>query len=303
MENNWEVVTDHYCMLGEGPVWDHKEKRIFWIDILKGKIHYYYPDRYEHMTYGVGQMVGAIALTVSGGIIAAVKGGFAVIEQDKRTIRYIAPVESHLPHNRFNDGKVDPAGRFWAGSMSISNTPGAGTLYTLEKDLSVKTKITGVTCSNGLAWSPDNKTLYYIDTPTRQVVSYRYDVISGDISDKKVIIEIPKSDGYPDGMTIDEEGMLWIALWGGWKIARYDPFTGKQLSQIRIPVSRVTSCVFGGDTLEDLYVTTAKPGQMEHDLKKEPLAGALFVIKNCGFKGIIGTEFDCGREEIINTVK
>ena len=190
----------------------------------------------------------------------------------------------HLPGNRFNDGKCDPAGRFWAGTMSISNMPCAGSLYVLEKDGTVKTKITGVTCSNGMAWSPDDKTLYYIDTPTRQVVAYKYDTKNGDITDGRVAISIPEEKGSPDGMTIDTEGMLWIALWDGWKVIRYNPYTSEQLYEVTLPVSRVTSCVFGGDDMDDLYITSAREGLSDSDLKEQPLAGSLFVIRKSGFE-------------------
>lgn len=291
-QSNWEVVTKHYCLLGEGPVWDDRQNRIFWIDILKGEIQYFYPDSNEHRTCKLGQIIGAMALKRSGGVIAALKGGFATIDLNNGAINFISEVETDLPDNRFNDGKCDPAGRFWAGTMSISNTPNAGSLYVLEKDFTVNAKITGVTCSNGITWSPDHKTLYYIDSPTRKVVAYKYDVINGNISEMRVVINIPKENGYPDGMTTDTEGMLWIALWDGWKVIRYNPHTGKQVQEVVLPVSRVTSCVFGGDTMDDLYITSATEGLSEEDLKKQPLAGSLFVIKKCGFEGMKGFEFD-----------
>jgi sugar lactone lactonase YvrE len=291
-QSNWDVVTKHHCLLGEGPVWDTKQKRIFWIDILKGEIQYFYPDSNEHRMCKLGQMLGAIAFKRSGGMIAALKGGFATIDLNNGTMQLISEVETDLPDNRFNDGKCDPAGRFWAGTMSISNTPNAGSLYVLEKDLTVNTKIIGVTCSNGMAWSPDHNTLYYIDTPTRNVVAYNYDVLNGNITNMRVVINIPKGKGYPDGMTIDNEGMLWVALWSGWNVIRYNPYTGKQLHQITLPVSQVTSCVFGGDTMEDLYITSAKVGLSEHELKAQQLAGSLFVIKNSGFKGMNSFEFN-----------
>jgi len=291
-QNNWEVVTKHRCLLGEGPVWDARQKRILWVDILKGEIQYFYPESNEHKTCKLGAMPGAIALKRSGGVIAAVKGGFATIDLNNETMHLIAEVETHLPGNRFNDGKCDPAGRFWAGTMSISNTAHAGSLYALEIDFTVNTKLTGVTCSNGLAWSPDHTTLYYIDTPTRKVVAYNYDIINGNITDTRVIIDIPEGEGYPDGMTIDTEGMLWIALWDGWKVARYSPISGKQLSEITLPVSRPTSCTFGGDSIGDLYITSAREGISENDLKRQPLAGSLFMVKDSGFKGMIGFEYD-----------
>jgi sugar lactone lactonase YvrE len=287
-----EVVTEHYCLLGEGPVWDNRQNRIFWIDILNGEIHSFYPDGNLHRICKLGEVLGAISLRKSGGLVAAMKDRFAAIDPDTGIMQTLAKVETHLPDNRFNDGKCDPAGRFWAGTMSVSNVPNAGSLYLLEKNLSVTTKIAGVSCSNGLAWSPDHQTLYYIDTPTQNVVAYAYDITNGNITDGRIVIRIPAGEGLPDGMTIDTEGMLWIALWGGWKVVRYNPFTGKQLHSVNLPVSRVTSCIFGGDMMEDLYITSARTGLSPSGLKSEPLAGALFVIKNSGFKGLDGFEFD-----------
>jgi sugar lactone lactonase YvrE len=289
---NWEVVLDQQTILGECPVWDFKEQRIFWIDILSGMIHYYYPDKKEHQTFSLGQVPGSIALKKAGGLVAAIKRGFATIDIEKGTTWMIRQVESGSPDIRFNDGKCDPAGRFWAGTMSDSGIPAAGSLYVLEKNYSVKKKIKGVSCSNGLAWSADQKTLYYIDTPTRHVVAYRYDVHTGQISRKRVVVRIPEEAGYPDGMTIDTEGNLWIAIWDGWKVLRYNPDTGEKLGEILLPVARVTSCVFGGETLGDLYITTAKTGLTESQIKEQPLAGSLFVVRNCGYMGMKAFEFD-----------
>ena len=291
-ESKWAVAAKHNCLLGEGPIWDRRQKRILWLDILNGEIQYYYPGSNEHKICKAGHMVGAIALKRSGGAIGAVKGGFATIDLSTGSIDFIAEVETHLPGNRFNDGKCDPGGRFWAGTMSISNIPYAGSLYVLEKDGRVTTKLTGVTCSNGMAWSPDHQTLYYIDTPTRNVVAYKYDIVTGDIADKRVVISIPEERGYPDGMTIDTEGMLWIALWDGWKVIRYNPYTGEELYEVTLPASKVTSCIFGGDNMNDLYITSAREGLSEYELKEQPLAGCLFVIKKCGFKGMNAFEYD-----------
>ena len=159
--NNWEVVTNHKCLLGEGPVWDNAEKRIFWVDILKGEIQYFYPDNNVQKMFNAGQLLGAVALRKSGGLIAALKHGFATIDLDQGALHMITNVETHLPNNRFNDGKCDPAGRFWAGTMSTLDTPLAGSLYMLEKDFTVVAKVAAVSCSNGLVWSLDHKTLYY----------------------------------------------------------------------------------------------------------------------------------------------
>jgi sugar lactone lactonase YvrE len=203
----------------------------------------------------------------------------------------IANPEGHLPNNRFNDGKCDPAGRFWAGTMSINEEPNTGNVYMLGVDLSFEKKISGVSISNGMAWSADQRTFYYIDTPSFEVAAYSYDKTTGNISNKTTIMKILKEEGNPDGMTIDNEGMLWIAHWDGWQITRRDPQTGEKLLQISLPVSRVTSCCFGGENFADLYITSAREGLSDEDLQKQPLAGSLFVIRNCGYKGIPGFEF------------
>ncbi len=287
-----EVVLDYKCLLGEGPVWDAKRKVICWIDILNGHIHQYSIESKKHTTIQLNEMVGSIAICSDGTFIAGLKSGFAFIDRESKKIQRITDPEAHLPNNRFNDGKVDPEGRFWAGTLSLTEEPKAGNLYVLEKDLSVSKKIGSVTISNGLAWSPDQKTMYYIDTPTSEIVSFHYEKGTGEISDRKVIIKIPRQDGYPDGMTIDSEGMLWIAHWDGWQVSRWNPQTGEKINKISMPVARVTSCTFGGDNLEDLYITTARKELTEEQLEKQPLAGSLFVLRNCGAKGMPAFEFE-----------
>lgn len=287
------VAVQHTCLLGEGPVWDAKRKMICWVDILKGGIHEYAPEQKIHTTIPVHQMIGAFAVCTNGNFIAALQNGFAFIDRISGETNMIADPENHLPNNRLNDGKCDPAGRFWAGSMSLSEQPNAGSVYVVEKDLSITKRIAGVTISNGMAWSVDHQTWYYIDTPTREVVAYDYDKITGQITNKKTIIEIAREDGYPDGMTIDNEGMLWIAHWDGWQVSRWDPVNGKKLLRIQLPAARITSCTFGGENLEDLYITSARVGLTEEELKNQPLAGSLFILPGCGFKGMPAFEFEC----------
>lgn len=288
----WQLVGENACQLGESPIYDAINERILWVDILKGEVHQYGCKNSIYKFFCSNVMIGAIALCRSGLLIAATQNGFSLIDLNKENLIGIVDPEKHLEHNRFNDGKCDPAGRFWAGTMSINNTPEAGSLYTLEPDFSVSAKIRRVGCSNGIAWSPDGNLMYYIDTLTRQVVSFDFDIISGEISNKRVIIEISETDGYPDGMTIDSEGMLWIALWGGYRIARYNPLSGEMIHNFRLPVSQISSCTFGGENLQDLYITTAKTGLQPHEIKKQPLAGRLFVIKNSGFQGLNASIFN-----------
>lgn len=287
----WDIVSTHRCALGESPVWDKDKNRVLWVDILTGEIHHFYPESGRHDTDRTGQKTGAIALRKSGGLIAALENGFYEIDIDNRLQNLISNPEKHLPDNRFNDGKCDPTGRFWAGTMSMCDRPGTGKLYALEKDLSVTVKIENVSCSNGLAWSPDQKIFYYIDTLTQNVVAYDFEALTGHISNPEIAIQIPKAEGYPDGMTIDSEGMLWIAIWNGWKIARFNPFTGKKISEVKLPAAQITSCTFGGKDLTDLYVTSARTGLTGEQLNKQPYAGSLFMIGDTHCRGLETFEF------------
>jgi len=288
----WQLVGEHTCQLGESPIWDAVNERILWVDILNGEVHQYGSKNGFYKIFRANSMIGAIALCKSGLLIAATQNGFAKIDLEKETLVEIVDPEEHLKNNRFNDGKCDPAGRFWSGTMAVLDTPEAGSLYALEPDFSVSVKIQRVGCSNGIAWSPDGNLMYYIDTPTRQVVAFDFNIITGGISNKRVIVDISQIDGYPDGMTVDSEGMLWIALWGGWKIARYNPISGKMIHSIRLPISNISSCIFGGKNLQDLYITTAKIGLSLDEIEKQPLAGRLFVIKNTGFQGLHMAKFN-----------
>ena len=290
-----DVVIDHLCTLGEGPVWDARRKLICWVDILNGIIHQFSPAEKKHSLIDMHQMIGSFAVCTDGNFIAALQNGFAFVDSKTGEIKIIKDPESHLPGNRFNDGKCDPAGRFWAGTMALSEESGLGNVYTIHSDLASSKKIEGVSISNGMAWSADHKTFYYIDSPTFEIVAYDYSINTGHISNKRTIIKIPKEDGSPDGMTIDIDGMLWVAHWGGWQITRWDPEKAQKIYSIKLPVEKVTSCTFGGESFGDLYITSAKVGLSENELKRQPLAGSLFVVQKCGFKGMPAFEFRCQR--------
>lgn len=285
-----EVVLDQVSALGEGPVWDEINGCISWLDIINGKIHQYHTNTKTYDVFNVGEMVGCIVPRQGGGFIAGLENGIAFIDIENNTIKHILNPEEDL-NNRFNDGKADAAGRFWAGTMALSEEENKGNLYMLSTDLSLQKRIENVSISNGLAWNADSTVMYYINTPTNYVFAFDFNNETGEIDNQRVVIDLTHEQGFADGMTIDEEGMLWIAFYGGWRVARYDPVTGKLLQQIELPVANVTCCTFGGKNLNDLYITTAGKGLKEEDRAQQPDAGKLFVVKNCPVKGTVAQKF------------
>jgi sugar lactone lactonase YvrE len=184
--------------------------------------------------------------------------------------------EQDLPGNRFNDGKCDPAGRFWAGTLALDGTPKVASLYRIDADLSVHKMLGEVSCSNGIVWTLDGQTMYYIDTFLRRVDAFDYEYQTGEISGRRVAFEIPSEMGFPDGSTLDSEGMLWVALWQGGAVSRWNPETGELLQVVKVPAPNVTSCAFGGPNLDRLYITTARNGMSDQALAEHPLAGGVF---------------------------
>jgi sugar lactone lactonase YvrE len=278
-------VCDHPSILGEGPVWDSRQQSLLWVDIVSCCIHEYNPAKDTLHTIPTVSMPGAVAIRDNGHLVAALQNGFAFINRFSGQQHLIHDPEVHLPQNRFNDGKCDAWGRFWAGTMSQNEKDPSGSMYLLDNHLQTKTIFQGVTISNGLCWSSDGQQMYYIDTPTLRVD--RFDMIpeSGQLSNRQTVIEINEREGYPDGMTMDAEGMLWIAHWGGWQITRWNPHTGEQLTSIHLPASQITSLCFGGEQLDEIYVTSARRGLDEIQLTEEPWAGCTFRVKNSGFSG------------------
>ncbi|WLD92848.1 SMP-30/gluconolactonase/LRE family protein [Alkalihalobacillus sp. AL-G] len=285
-----ELLFDTKCSLGEGPIWDHERNSFYWVDIIGKKIFKYDSTIDEVNIANFDQHVGCVSPRKSGGLIVALQDGFFFYDWEDEVLKQINDPESHLEDNRFNDGKCDPSGRFWAGTTDSVGIDGKGALYLLDTDLRVSKMIDNVGTSNGLAWSPDHKHMYFIDTPTKQVVQYNFDLISGGIDQPKIAIQFPANVGLPDGMTIDQDGMLWIAHWGGSGISRWNPSTGKQLDFISIPAINVTSCIFGGEELNELYITTARIGTTDEELNRYPNAGGIFKLKT-NVKGCINSSF------------
>jgi sugar lactone lactonase YvrE len=266
--------------LGEGPLWHAQTRRLYWVDISAGALHVYDPQAQTDRCIQVGQPVGTVVPRRSGGVMLALQHGFASLDLDTEMLTLLHDPEAHLPGNRFNDGKCDPAGRFWAGTMGLADpTPrGAGSLYCLDAQQLVTRRLSGVTCSNGLAWSLDRRTLYYIDSGAQTVDAFDYDDLTGEIGNRRAVITLPNDYGLPDGMTIDAEGMLWVAGWGRHRLSRWNPVNGALLRTYELPVSQVTACAFGGPRLDALYITSARTGLDAAALAREPLAGGLFVV-------------------------
>ena len=280
-----ELAVEKRALVGEGSLWDPNSKILYWVDILSHELYLYDPATGQNRTIPTCQSVGTVVPRKSGGVALSLHNGFAALDLDTEKITPIADPERDIPANRFNDGKCDPAGRFWAGTMEFNGATDQGALYCLDIDHSVAKKVEPVSISNGIVWSADNSTMYYIDTPLNTVRAYDYDVDTGNISNERVAIEHQGGEGHFDGMSIDEEGMVWIALFGGWGVQRYNPANGELLRSIRLPVEQTTSCAFGGENLDELYVTSAAIGLDDAALAAQPLSGALIVI-DPGVRGV-----------------
>lgn len=284
-KNKVELVLDTKSDLGEGAIWNYKTKELIWVNITDRILNFYNPGLHFNKEMLTGQMIGTVVPSEAGSYMLALESGFYQFDAETGSKKFIANPEDTIAGNRFNDGKCDPAGRFWAGTMSLEGKEQAGALYRLDPDSSVHKMIGQVSTSNGIVWSLDHKLMYYIDTPTRQVTAWEYDVQQGDIRNPQTIIEVPAEMGSPDGMTIDAEGNLWIALWNGAAVGCWNPGTGELLRTIDVPARNVTSCAFGDDDLGTLYITTARTGTSDEDLEKYPHAGGLFKIRP-GVKGV-----------------
>ncbi len=268
-----DVVIDMHARLGEGPLWDHRAGVVAWVDILAGLVHLTEPVTGVTTSIPAGMEVGAVALGGDDGYLLAVRTGFATFDGTRvEVLNEVLPGGEH----RMNDGALDPAGRFVAGSIT-NDRSATGALYVRDVDGSVRALFGGVTVSNGLAWSASGDRMYYVDSPLQGIDVMDYDLDEGVVAGRRRLVSIPEADGIPDGMTIDAEGCLWLALWGGAAVRRYSP-AGELIGEVELPVSRITSCAFGGPNLDQLFITSAAVGASPHDPPR-PLDGALFVVE------------------------
>ncbi|HTO83626.1 MAG TPA: SMP-30/gluconolactonase/LRE family protein [Methylomirabilota bacterium] len=271
-------------ILGESPVWSVAESALYWVDIQAPAIHRLRPVSGGIKTWTLPEQVGSIALRNRGGLLAATKSGFHFFDPATGRLRQIADPERHLPENRFNDGRCDRAGRFWAGTMNESSHARVGALYCLEPNLTMRKVEAGVSVPNSLAWSTDDRVMYFADSARRRIWAYDFDLAQGVIWNQRVFVDAADHPGVPDGSTVDAEGCLWNAEHGGSRVCRYTP-DGRLDRAIELPVTQPTCCMFGGPRLDTLYITTAREGLGPEQLAKQPLAGAVFAL-NPGITGL-----------------
>jgi sugar lactone lactonase YvrE len=270
---NVELLADAKATLGESPIWDARTQTVHWVDILDKRI-FAGPD----LLVQLGEWIGCIAPRKSGGLVLVQRFSFASLDLDSGKVTSLSTLKDEPSNNRFNDGKCDPWGRFIAGTMDIGEKDPLGSLYSFDGKSIIKL-LGDITVSNGLTWSPDYKTFYYIDTPTREVKAFDYDLETGAMANPRSAIRIPASFGWPDGMTSDSQGNLWIAMWGGAQVTKWNPNNGQLLERIPVPAKNASSCVFGGKNLNVLYITSARKGLDEATLNQYPLTGGLFRLQ------------------------
>ena len=277
-----ETAGNIVSQWGEGPVW-HRDS-LYYVDIERHLVHRYNPSTGEEISWNVGERVGTVVVRENGGLLIAGDSGFRFLDPTTGVLTPISDPEAGKADNRFNDGKCSPDGRFFAGTISLVKKTGDARLYRLDPDLAVHTAFGPVTNSNGIVWNKAGDTCYYIDTPRREILAFDYS--EGVLSSPRTVVETHPIDASPDGMTIDDEGKLWVAFCHGACVVRYCPATGGTLRRIELPCLETTACAFGGPELADLYVTTGI-----HKSEKEELAGRLLVVRGLGVKGMPSATF------------
>ncbi|MFG2548341.1 SMP-30/gluconolactonase/LRE family protein [Streptomyces sp. NPDC048581] len=276
----YEVAVRAEAELGEGPTWDPESGRLIWIDILGARIHTYDPVSGRRSVRTTPQHVGAVKPRVGGGLVLNLRDGVGLLDADD-SFRWLR--REAVAGRRANDAAVAPDGSLWAGTMRYDEAPGGGTLSRLTGDGSAEVILDDVAVSNGTGWSPDGRLMYYIDSPTRRVDVFDHE--GGRAVNRRTFVTIEDGAGFPDGLTVDAEGCVWVALWEGAAVRRYTP-AGELDRIVRLPVPRVTACAFAGPDLTDLYITTARVG-----LASPPaLAGSVFVVPGAG-KGLAQPAF------------
>jgi sugar lactone lactonase YvrE len=279
---DFEVAVGAGAGLGEGPRWDASTETLLWVDIPGKCMHRYDPATGEDSMQPVPGVVSLALPRRRGGVVVGLPDGLHLLEGDRSPL--IAAIESERADTRTNDGACDAAGRLWVGTMALDEHSPVAALYRVDSHLGVTTVLTGTTISNGLGWSPSGRDFYFIDSPTRRIDVFDCDPASGALEHRRPFAAVEVEGAVPDGLAVDAEGGVWVALHGGWGLRRYSP-DGELAAIVDLPVARVTSCCFGGEGLRDLYVTTRREGLSESERVTQPLAGALLHL-DAGVAGL-----------------
>ena len=271
-----ENVLAVRARLGEGPVWDDRRQVLHWVDIYNRRVHTFDPATGQDDFIEVAALVSGLFIVDGRHLVLAQENGLSTLDLETAQTTPLVSIEADQPDNRLNDVRCDHQGRLWVGTMNNHDQPAAN-LYRYDLDGSLHVIETGLSISNGLGWSPDQKTFYLTDSPRQVIYAYNFDVASGQVSNRHSHVDLTHESFYPDGLTIDAEGCLWVAMWNGWCVIRFDP-QGQEMMRVPLPVPLVTSCTFGGPSLTDLFITTASAGLSQTELGKSVAAGDLFCL-------------------------
>ena len=274
--------------VGEGPVWDVATNSLLFVDVSPGRIYRYHPSEAELRHFDFGQEVGAAAPTSAGGLVVAARDGVYLTDGNGQGKALVAAIESDNRGNRMNDAKIDSLGRLWAGTMAFDFAEGAAALYRVDGRSFVKV-LPDLTISNGLDWSPDATKMFFIDSGTYAVDVFDFDLVAGELANRRALVPGEPGTGMPDGLTVDSEGHIWVAYFGTGEVRRFSP-AGVLVGSVKLPVSQVTSCCFGGEDLGTLFITTAAYKLTPDQLDAEPLAGSVFACRP-GVQGRASTPF------------
>ncbi len=278
-----QLILDKKADLGEGSIWHPEEKVLYWVDINKPSVYRYDPATGREREYPATAKCSTLAPCRQGGLLVAQQNGIHHLETGTGMFKRLTDPLTD-PDIRYNDGKCDPGGRFWVGTIDMHGRPERAALYRFDQDGSLHEMLRPVTNSNGIVWTADKRTMYYIDTPTHHVFAFDYDNATGNISNRRIAVTVPNEMGSPDGMTIDASGSLWVALWGGGAVTCWDPVKGKLLQKITVPAPNISSCAFGGEKFDTLYITSAREHMTPQQIAEHPQSGSLFAVK----PGVIG---------------
>jgi sugar lactone lactonase YvrE len=272
---DFEIAVLPTAKLGEGPRWDAATATLLWVDIPRRSVHRYDPVTGEDTVRKVSDVVSLALPRRRGGVVVGLPDGLHCLNGEHSN--GLVAIESKRADTRTNDGACDAAGRLWVGTMALDERSPVAALYRVDPDYSVTTILTGTTISNGLGWSPSGRSFYFIDSPTCRVDLFDCDLATGTLENRRPLAAVEVEGAVPDGLYVDVEGCVWVALHGGWGLNRYSP-EGELVAEVRLPVARVTSCCFGGADLRDLYVTTRRDGLSDAEVAQQPLAGALLRL-------------------------